>query len=155
MMPVSMGIRRAIHFYNRIAEPYGIEVCHPLYDLRLAEFMLAMPQELVRLDGRRKGFLRRAMRGLLPDPVLDRVEKPDLASFYHLGIRNEEVQIRKLIAESPLVALGLVDREKLGARLEAYLGADPKHSVADFWSVLMTDLWLREHSQRIDFGNKM
>jgi asparagine synthase (glutamine-hydrolysing) len=44
----------------------------PLLDHRLVEFAFALPARLNLLEGRPKGLFRRALRGLLPDALVDR-----------------------------------------------------------------------------------
>ena len=146
IQPISTGVRRAMHWYQRLAAPYGIEVRHPLYDRRLAEFMLAIPQKLVRYEGWVKGFLRRAMSEILPSEVAWRRDKPTLAEYYHYGVGKEAPAIFKALENSPLVAMGMIEKEPLRHAVNAYLKGDPSLVVADFLPVLITDLWLKSRN---------
>ncbi len=143
IMPVSTGVRRAIHWYQRMAAPYGIEVRHPLYDKRLAEFMLAIPQKLVRYKGWRKGFLRQAMEDFLPPEVAWRKDKPTLAAYYHYGIKKEAEAIFQGVETNKLSEMGFIDKRALAEAIQQYLAGDPSRVVADFLPVLQTDLWLK------------
>lgn len=53
------------------ARERGVDVLAPLYDLRLTNFVLATPPDLWDRNGRGKFLVRRALRGYLPEQVLD------------------------------------------------------------------------------------
>lgn len=50
---------------------FGIDHRDPACDLRLVEYCLGIPDEQYILDGKPRSLVRRAMRGQLPDQVLD------------------------------------------------------------------------------------
>jgi len=54
---------------------YGIHLRRPLIDLDLWEFFLSLPAHVKYPDPVRKSIVRRAMRGRVPDVVLDRSDK--------------------------------------------------------------------------------
>lgn len=54
---------------------YGIRVRMPWADVDLWEFFLSLPAELKFPDARRKGLVRRFLRGSVPDAILDRQDK--------------------------------------------------------------------------------
>ena len=141
--PNSSGIRRVIHWYANLAAPYGIKVHHPFFDRRLAEFILAIPPELLRQEPRPKTLLRRAMSGILPEPILKREEKPSLRSFYHYGIYQEQSRIKALFSESRLAACGFIDSRALLDEISAYLEEDGAQTTATFLSTLNAELWFR------------
>ena len=139
----SAGVRRVIHWYQQIAQPYGIEVSHPFFDRRLAAFMLAIPQSMIRLGNRPKGFLRAAMTPRLPLAIVENFHKPTLYSFYHFGISKEGNNIKRLMKNSKLADMGIIDNESLLRSVEFYLKSKPGNVLASFWSTIFTELWLR------------
>jgi asparagine synthase (glutamine-hydrolysing) len=67
---------------ERRAAEHGLEERHPLHDLRLVEFMLAVPEEQRWLGGETKRVLRHAMRGMLPEVVRRREIQADFSDLF-------------------------------------------------------------------------
>ena len=61
--------------YDRVAASCAIECRDPFMDVRVLEFSLRLPGEMLHRDGWRKLILRRAMNGLLPDKIIWRLGK--------------------------------------------------------------------------------
>ena len=144
IIPFSAGVRRAVHWYERLAEPFGIQVRHPFLDRRLAEFVLAIPQAVCRGPGWPKGLLRNALKGYLPEIVLWRKDKPSLASYYFYGLKNEYAHIKYLIKNSVLADMELIDKQVLVDAFEQYIHSSPGETVAHFFSTILTELWLQK-----------
>jgi asparagine synthase (glutamine-hydrolysing) len=53
----------------------GLPCADPLYDEDLVRFMTSVPPRYLFVDNSHRGLLRRAMRGLLPEPVRARMDK--------------------------------------------------------------------------------
>jgi len=143
MVAETWGIRRAIHWYERLGATLGIAVMHPMFDRRLVEFILSLPQELVYPQGRPKGLLRLAMRTYLPDEILDRTEKPQYLSFYHQGLSRRRDDLKRWMKGTRLARMGLIDEAALGREMRRFFQGDPDLMVAQFCSAVGTELWLR------------
>ncbi len=61
---------------DRMSMAAGLEVRVPFCDHRLVEYVWNVPWSFKTVDGQAKGILRRALRGILPDDVLDRRKNP-------------------------------------------------------------------------------
>ena len=61
---------------DRMSMYSGLEVRVPFCDYRIAEYLYSVPWEFKDYEGKEKGLLRYAMRGLLPDEVLWRKKSP-------------------------------------------------------------------------------
>src|SRR5258706_5500911 len=57
---------------DRMSMAHGLETRVPLLDHRLVEFAATIPADLRLRDGVTKHILKRAMRGRLPDSIIDR-----------------------------------------------------------------------------------
>ncbi len=77
---------------TRHAARYSIDFRHPLLDHRLFDFAAALPTAQTFSAGKRKVIVRSAMRGRLPDAVLDQRGKtyPDAIFRHGLGERDRE-----------------------------------------------------------------
>ena len=61
---------------DRMSMHSSLEVRVPFCDHRIAEYLYRVPWEMKDLNGREKGLLRHAMRGWLPDEILNRKKSP-------------------------------------------------------------------------------
>jgi len=61
---------------DRISGAVGLEIRVPFCDYRLVDYVFNTPWAIRNFDGREKSLLRAAMRGLVPDSVLDRKKSP-------------------------------------------------------------------------------
>jgi asparagine synthase (glutamine-hydrolysing) len=80
--------------YDRVAAACGIEPRDPFLDVRLLEFCLSLPPEQIHAEGWPKWLLRRAMGGMLPDPVRWKTGRD------HVGWRFAEI-IDTALADDP------------------------------------------------------
>ena len=70
-----------LRYEDRNSMAFSIESRVPFLTPQLAEFMLALPEEyIIDRDGRTKSVFRRAMRGIVPDSILDRGDKIGFAT---------------------------------------------------------------------------
>ncbi|MCX7951917.1 MAG: asparagine synthase (glutamine-hydrolyzing) [Clostridiales bacterium] len=61
---------------DRMSMSNSLEVRVPFADYRLVEFAYNIPPQHKFCDDREKGILRRALRGILPDEIIDRKKSP-------------------------------------------------------------------------------
>ena len=92
----------------------GVDTRRPFADVDLWEFVLSLPAEVKFPDRRTKPLLRRAMRGLLPDELIDRKDKT-LFDEFHLA-RADYPTLERLLVE-PGRRLDGIDYEVLRRRL--------------------------------------
>lgn len=104
----------------------GIEYRYPLLDRRLLEFVLGLPAEQFRHGRRSRWFMRRALRPVLPEDILERSVKSDPArSRLNEAARNEAlaVIIERLATRPELpVRAKYLDMRKLPVHLEMWIG---------------------------------
>ena len=62
---------------NKISAALGFDKAYPFMDQDLIEFAMAIPAEMVNLQGWSKGLFREAMRGVLPESIRERNWKAD------------------------------------------------------------------------------
>jgi asparagine synthase (glutamine-hydrolysing) len=78
---VRTGLRELLRYEDRNSMASSIESRVPFLTPALAEFALGMPDDyLIAPDGTGKLVLRRGLRGLVPDPILDRRDKIGFAT---------------------------------------------------------------------------
>jgi asparagine synthase (glutamine-hydrolysing) len=133
------------------AERHGVEMRHPLHDLRLAHFFMGVSGRLLRRNGERKYILREATRGTLPEIVRTRQDK---AIFITSLIDAIADRFRECPPQRLLPAkLGWVDGDKIAEMFAPALawrkagstGPLTRSQLGPVWFVISIDLWL-EHA---------
>lgn len=75
------GIPALLRHGDRNAMAHSIESRVPFLTKEIAEFCLSLPEEyLIDMNGRTKSVFREAMRGIVPDEILDRKDKIGFAT---------------------------------------------------------------------------
>ena len=134
----------------------GLEVRVPFCDYRIAEYLYTVPWAYKDHEGREKGLLRYAMKGIVPEEVLYRKKSPYPKTF---DPAYKELMRQRLGAvlsgkDSPLE--NLVDKQKLRGLLSGEMSwpwygqlmRNPQ-TMAYF---LQLDFWLRYWGVELLFG---
>ena len=141
--------RRHINMDNAFsyAASQGVELRHPLHDLRLTRFLMGAAGDMLRRGDSKKYLLREATRGILPEKIRQRTTKANISApiidavtqrlkarpFHEMhGARNGWVDP---------VALEAIHAEHLAWR-KAGSGLPPMSSYAAVWNMVATDIWL-------------
>ena len=75
------GLPQLLRHGDRNAMAASVESRVPFLTRSMAEFCLSLPEEyLIDMNGRSKSVFREAMRGIVPDPILDRRDKIGFAT---------------------------------------------------------------------------
>lgn len=92
---------------DRMSMAHGLEVRVPFCDHRLVEYVWNIPWEMKACDGQAKGILRRALRGILPEDVLNRRKSPYPKTHHPAYLAAVRQGMREIMADptSPLVPL--------------------------------------------------
>lgn len=116
----------------------------PYLDRELVDFALQVPNEQWVRPGRRRSLMRRALKGIVPDAVLERRRKGYLARSPMHTIAISAERMSALMSTSQLVANGLVDRRRFDASLgQAACGVKSQWAPALIRTCLL-EVWLSE-----------
>jgi asparagine synthase (glutamine-hydrolysing) len=134
-----------------LAARTGVELRHPFHDLRLTEFLMGVPADMLRRNGQTKFLLRRAMCGSLPEVVRTRRTK---AAFSRTVLRAlEQLLVTTQVGDLHPVRMGWVQAtgfEQTVAQWRTWFGSDrlgpkPTGNLAPVWFTASVHLWL-EHA---------
>ncbi len=139
----SLGRNPATLWLNRRASRDGLEPRHPFLDRRLVELMLSIPRERVIDPSVSKPLLRRALRGILPEPVRQRTDKSKLGAFIDWSLRQDRSRLESWLAEPLAARLGFVDRDRLREESLRYLSDDRGGTRRRIWFAVCFEIWLR------------
>ena len=118
---------------------------YPFLDRDLLEFLYAVPREQMVQPGRRRHLLRRALRGIVPEPVLERKRKAYVARAPMRALQEESAKLRDWTKQMRCAELGFIDLKQFHGVLEAARQGDDSH----LWRISRTltlESWLRDPS---------
>jgi asparagine synthase (glutamine-hydrolysing) len=118
------GLRRQIACAE-LPPSRSCEKRYPFLDRDLLECLVNVPRDQLVRPNHRRSLLRRAMRGIVPDLVLDRPRKAFVATSHLKAIAADWRRTSELVREMTLESLGVVDSKiLLGTLEEARRGGD-------------------------------
>jgi asparagine synthase (glutamine-hydrolysing) len=119
----------------------SLEVRSPFLDHTFLELMAAVPPHLRWNAGSGKQLLKRALRGLVPDPVLDRPKMGfgiPLADWVRGGLASYAEEV---FSDPSARARGIVDTEALLVQLRRYRDGSGHNELTALWPFLMLEVW--------------
>ncbi|MGE5678634.1 MAG: asparagine synthase-related protein, partial [Pseudomonadota bacterium] len=142
---------------DRMSMSNSLEVRVPFADHRIVEYAYNVPWSYKYCDNREKGLLRRAMKGILPEEIINRKKSPYPKTHNPAYMEAVRDKLTEIMADREAPLLQLVDPEVVreiirsggiafgkpwygqlmrGPQLLAYL--------------IQVDTWLREYKVRIE-----
>jgi asparagine synthase (glutamine-hydrolysing) len=106
-----------LRYEDRNSMAFSIESRVPFLTSELVDFVLSLPEQyIIAPDGTSKAVFRRAMRGIVPDSILDRKDKIGFATPERTWLSAASVWIQQqfeadVAAEIPAVRLDVVSRD--------------------------------------------
>ncbi len=128
----------------------GIETRHPFFDRRLVEFCLALPALQKRREGYDRSIMRRSLRGLLPQTIVDRRSKAEFSRYMRNGLlyRDRE-QVEQMLRQPDRIA-PYIHLPALRATWDRFQSS-PTHDLPtirdgnNLWQAIILDRWLARH----------
>jgi asparagine synthase (glutamine-hydrolysing) len=131
---------------DRVSMAHSLEARVPLLDHVLVEFAARIPPELQLANGRGKLLFKRALRGLVPDAILDRRKRGFAIPLGRWLEGPLGRRLRELMLSERTRARGLFDVEALESLLR---GREARSPLAlPFWTLASFELWCRLYLDR-------
>ena len=126
---------------DRMTMAHSIEARPVLLDHKLIEFAASVPSKLM-LRGRTTKYLfKQAMRGVLPDAVIDR-KKPAVSAPLSQWFRGDlSLFMRDVLLSDTSRQRSIFDRTYLEQLLK--LNANGRHLERELWTLVSFELWCR------------
>ena len=122
---------QCMEWNRRIAAMHALDVAFPYLDCDLIQFLMSIPGEVQSHDGVPRGLMRQAMRGVVPDAIIDRRSKGEFTRLMNEGVENDFGAICDLLGPSAMsVRFGYVDGAVLARQLPEWHQALRKSSDA-------------------------
>lgn len=137
---------------DRMSMAVGLEVRVPYCDHRLVEYVWNIPWSMKMAGGREKGILRKALRNVLPNDVLERKKSPYPKTYNPTYTKAVKERLREVLHDhtSPLRALLNVDEVMKMINANETTTHIPwfgqlMSGLQLFAYLLQVDLWLRHY----------
>lgn len=130
-----------LRYEDRDSMAFSVESRVPFLTVDFVEYLLSLPEDhLIDRDGNTKRVFRDAMRGLVPDAVLDRRDKVGFATTEDVWLRASGAWVRSVLESPAARRIPFLDRPVL---LEWWDGIESGRRPYDrtFWRVLNLILW--------------
>jgi asparagine synthase (glutamine-hydrolysing) len=133
-----------------LAAPHGMMMTHPFFDRRAFSLGLGIRSRVRPEPGRQKPILAAAMRGILPDCILNRPLKGHFNESYYIGLSRNLPYLEALVEQAPVDDLGFLDKSSLIDCVQrAALGnSGDAGAMLQFEGTLSLLLWLTQQRGR-------
>src|SRR5688500_17525642 len=127
---------------------YSLEARSPFLDHELMEYAAALPASLKLRGSEKKAVLRDALRGWIPDPILDGpkrgFELPMAGEWFRGELRP---MLTELLTDPRAEARGYFRPERVRNLLDEHLSGRADHTFP-LWTLMMFELWQQEFADR-------
>jgi asparagine synthase (glutamine-hydrolysing) len=138
-------LRRHINCLAAANASETLERSYPYLDRDLLEFLYAIPREELIRPHERRSLMRRSLRGLVPEEILNRKRKAFIARAPVAALRTELDSILRETNHMFTSDLGIVDKNKFRQSLKR--AADGETTpVVPLLRTLLVEAWLRHIS---------
>lgn len=142
---------------DRMTMANSLEVRVPFADYRIVEYAFNIPPEIKLYNGREKGLLREALRGILPDDITHRKKSPYPKTHNPLYTKYVQAMMSKILEDknSPLLDLVNVNvltklNETGGSSIEKPWYGQLMKGPQLIAYLVQIDMWLREYNVKIE-----
>jgi asparagine synthase (glutamine-hydrolysing) len=142
---------------DRMSMANSLEVRVPFADVRLVEFAFNIPHPMKLLEGREKGLLRKALKGILPNSIIERKKSPYPKTHHPEYTKFVQEKMSKILRDPHSPILQLIDTQKVGEMVET----GGRSLKTPWYGQLMTgpqviayliqiDQWMRTYKVRVE-----
>lgn len=114
----------------------------PFLDRDLVDYLFAIPPDQLQRPGRRRSLMRRALRGIVPQEILERPRKAFQLRAPLDALRKADSKLEHIFADSVLSSAGWVDRDALSRAFRSAIAGDAE-SMQALYRAIALEIWLR------------
>lgn len=128
---------------DRMSMAHSIEARPPFLDHKLIEFAATIPAELQLRNGTTKRILKRALRGILPDPVIDRRKRGFAIPLGRWFRGHLHEFVRDLLLSETSTRRGIFNREYIEGLIRGRAEGRGTDLDLELWTLISFELWCR------------
>ena len=132
---------------DRMSMATSLETRAPFLDGDLMELAFSMPGHLKIRNGERKWILKQAMKGVLPDSILNRKKEGFSIPIKHWLRRELQPLMRDLLSPDRIARRGLFDPAYITQLMNAHTDGRENHAHTLF-PLMVFERWAAEHLSR-------
>jgi asparagine synthase (glutamine-hydrolysing) len=138
------SIPSLLRYEDRNSMAWSIESRLPFLDYRLVEFLLKLPTDYKIRRGRTKAVLRQALRGIVPDAILDRRDKVGFITPQEVWMKKRLGRVMaKRFEDKEFRLEEFVQQNKLVACFNDFITNPRSQSLRDsFFRIFILDAWM-------------
>lgn len=143
------SVPNLLRYEDRNSMAWSVESRVPFLVPSIVEFCLSMPEKyLVDDTGQSKSIFRKAMRGLVPDVVLDRQDKIGFAPPADDWMRASSEYVKDQLRTTVIDRLPFIDEDQVRELGSKALNAGGSSN--EVWRLIFLSQWAREHDITFD-----
>jgi asparagine synthase (glutamine-hydrolysing) len=130
---------------DRMSMAVSIEARVPLLDYRIVEFALNLPAQMKLNGSRTKSILRNAVKGLVPDLVLEKPKQGFSIPMKHWLGTSLKPMMLDLLSKDSIHQHGYFDHQIVSKWIEEHLDGHANHSHR-LWPLMVFEIWRRNET---------
>lgn len=141
---------------DRMSMSNSLEVRVPFADYRIVEYAYNIPWSMKYCDHREKGLLRRALKGILPDEILNRKKSPYPKTHNPEYLKAVQKKMSEIMADKESPVLQIINPEVTGEIVKSGGIAFGKPWYGQLMRgpqllayLIQVDTWMREYKVKI------
>ncbi|WAC05107.1 MAG: asparagine synthase (glutamine-hydrolyzing) [Methanoregula sp.] len=139
----STNLPALLHYEDRNSMAFSIESRVPYLDVRLGEYIASLPLNRKVRNGVTKYLLRRAIKGLVPEPVRCRMDKMGFVTPEEVWMKEElRPFVLKIFTDKKFHKRPYWDAEAVIRNYLAFLDGKSRYS-PEIFRIACAELWLR------------
>lgn len=131
---------QVLAFVDRLSMAHSVEVRPPFLDYRLMEFAATLPGGMKIKNGRSKHILKQAVKGLIPDEVIDRPKEGFVLPMDTWLLNQLRPLVEELLAPERLARHGLLQTQPIKKILHEHYSKSSNHGPR-IWNLMMFQHW--------------
>ncbi len=135
---------QVLAFVDRLSMAHSVEVRPPFLDYRIIELAGTIRGSIKIKGGREKHVLKEAVKGLIPDAVINRPKEGFVLPIDEWLVSDMRPFVEELLTPSRLMRHGLVRPEPVRRILDEHYARKKNHG-ARIWNLMMFQSWCERY----------